>query len=419
MATTDKTDKQEAPKAQSLTKRMFSALQYRDFRYLWVSQVSAGFSQQAEILARSWLILEIGGSATAIGLVHVTRTIGQFAITPIAGILADRIDRRMLILAANVVNVVFFALLGILVMTGNIQMWHIVASAVIAGAAMTMDQTGRQAAIPALVPREGLMNAIALGSVLIGTSRILGPGLAGIMIAVVGVEGAYFMMAAALLLPIVMVMMMKPIRIRDGKIDESFFTSFKIGLQFVARNQQVRALMLVQVTCVTFAMAFQLMMPVYVKESLGMGPWTMALLASVPGILTLMGGFYAASLGDYKYKGRLVYIATMSPGVAIIIMGLFHWLPIVLIALLMFGALSSQFMPANQSAIMKVVPRELQGRVASTASLASSMGTVGVIFYGLVSDRWGIDAAFITFGAISCALLTLYFVTIKSFRNAS
>lgn len=413
------TDKQQPPKTEPLIKRTFSALQYRDFRYLWVSQVSAGFSQQAEILARSWLILEIGGSATAIGLVHVSRTIGQFAITPIAGVLGDRIDRRMLILAANVVNVVFFVLLGALVLTDKIAMWHIVVSAVIAGAAMTMDQTGRQAAIPALVPKDGLMNAIALGSVLIGTSRILGPGLAGVMIAVVGVQGAYFMMAAALLLPIVMVLYMKPIRIRDTKVGESFLASFKTGLAFVAKNQQVRALMLVQVTCVTFAMAFQLMMPVYVKQSLGMGAGTLALLASVPGVLTLVGGFYAASLGDYKHKGRLIYIATMSPGIAIIILGLSDSLPIAILALLMFGALSSQFMPANQSAIMKVVPRELQGRVASTASLTSSMGTVGVIFYGLVSDRWGIDAAFITFGGVSCGLLTLYFLTIKSFRNAT
>ncbi|MSQ31802.1 MAG: MFS transporter [Dehalococcoidia bacterium] len=413
------TDKQQAQTAEPLVKRMFSALQYRDFRFLWVSQVSAGFSQQAEILARSWLILEMGGSATEIGLVHVTRTIGQFAITPVAGVLGDRIDRRILILAANLVNVIFFALLGVLIITGHIALWHIMASAVIAGAAMTMDQIGRQAAIPALVPKEGLMNAIALGSVLIGTSRILGPGLAGIMIKFVGVQGAYFMMAVALVLPIVMVMFIKPIRIRDSKVGESFFSSFKVGLQFVAKNQQVRALMLVQLTCVMFAMAFQLMMPVYVKQSLGMGVGTLAILAALPGTLTLFGGFYAASLGDYKYKGRLIYISTMSPGIAIIIMGFSDSFVVAILALLMFGALSSQFMPSNQSAIMKVVPRELQGRVAGTASLASSMGTVGVIFYGLVSDRWGIDAAFITFGAISCTLLTLYFIFIKSFRNAA
>lgn len=413
------TDKQPLAKPDSLGKRMFSALQYRDFRYLWVSQISSGFSYQAEIIARSWLILEIGGSATMIGLVHITRTIGQLAMAPIAGVLGDRIDRRMLIISANLVDSLFFTLIGFLVLFDQIQMWHIIASVIVTGGAMSFDSTGRQSVVPALVPREGLMNAVALGSVMMGTSRIIGPGLAALMIAGVGVEGAYFAIAAVLFFPIVMILYMKPVRIRDGKVDEPFFKSFNQGLSFVAKNAQVRALILVQFTTVTFAMAFQIMLPVYVKESLGMGAGALAALASIPGILTLLGGFYAASLGDYKHKGRLIYIATMSPGAAIIIMGISDSFVIALLALMMFGALSSQFMPANQSAIMKVVPRELQGRVAGIVGLGGSMGTLGVVFYGLVSDRWGIDAAFITFGIVSCTLLTLYFLTIKSFRQAT
>lgn len=413
------TDKQPQAKADPLAKRMFSALQYRDFRYLWVSQISSGFSYQAEIIARSWLILEIGGSATMIGLVHVTRTIGQLGMAPVAGVLGDRIDRRMLIIASNLVDSIFFTLVGLLVLFDQVQMWHIIASVIVTGGMMSFDSTGRQSAVPALVPKEGLMNAVALGSVMMGTSRIIGPGLAGLMIAGVGVEGAYFAIAAVLFFPIIMILMMKPIRIRDSKVGESLFNSFREGFAFVSRQPQVRALMLVQFIVVTFAMAFQLMLPVYVKESLGMGAGTLAILASVPGALTLVGGFFAASLGDYKHKGRLVYIATMSPGAAIMIMALSDSFLIAFLALMMFGALSSQFMPANQSAIMKVVPRELQGRVASLSGLAGSMGTLGVVFYGLVSDRWGIDAAFLVFGAISCSLLTLFFITIKSFRNAS
>ena len=154
--------------AKRLSLTTFSAFQYRSFRYLWLAQIGSGFTMQAEMLIRSWLILELTGSGVFLAAAHVVRSIGTVLVTPAAGVLADRFDRRILLMSATAINSLFFLLLGLLVISGQIAVWHVVASAMVAGAAMAIQQTSSQAVIPSLVPREGIMNAASLNSVVMG-----------------------------------------------------------------------------------------------------------------------------------------------------------------------------------------------------------------------------------------------------------
>ncbi len=269
--------------ASRLSLNTFAALRYHDFRLLWSAQLGSAMAMQSEMIARSWLVLELTGSAAAVGLVHTTRAIGQLAVVPAAGVLADRIDRRYLMIAADASNAVFYLLLGLLIAFDRVAVWHVVASTIIAGAAMSVEQTSRQAIIPSLVPREGLMNAVSLSSVVMGGSRVIGPPLAGFMMALFGVQGAYFVMSGFLILPIILPLFIRPIKVAVNGRQDSFFTSFKEGLSFTLKTPAVGAVLIVAIITVTFAMPFLQLMPVYVKDVLEMGPATLGLIGSLPG----------------------------------------------------------------------------------------------------------------------------------------
>ena len=397
----------------------FDALRFRDYRLLWFGQVGSSMGQQAEQIARAWLVLELTDSGVVFGLVFLTRAIGSIVITPIAGVLADRIDRRYILIAANVLNATFFLIIAVLWMTDLIEIWHVVASAIVAGAAMTVQQTGMQAVIPNLVPRDRLMNATGLQSVIMGTSRVMGPSAAGAMLAVGGIAATYILMSTFLIIPVVMFLRMKPIVVEQSGERVSFVTSFKEGVVFAAKDPTVRVVTLVAITVITFGMPFLQLMPVDVKEVLEKGPATLGLITSLPGLLTIAGGLFAASLGDYKYKGRLLFLAVLSPPTAALIMSQTDLVVTTLFATCIFGAFSSQYQPALQTAVMKATPNELRGRVASVIAMVSNLGSVGVLLYGLMADQIGIQGSYLVFGLIAGGLQIFYFATMKSFRHLS
>ncbi len=282
---------------------------------------------------------------------------------------------------------------------------------------MTVQNTGNQAVIPALVPPQSLMNATGLQSVINGSSRIIGPSMAGFMLATTGVHGSYLVTAGLLIVPCVLYLRMIPLRVAQREGKESFFTSFRHGLSFAMRTPPVLVVMLVGITVVTFGMPFLQLMPVYVKDVLHKGPGTLGLLVAIPGVLTIIGGLVAASLGDFKWKGRLLLLAVLSPPAAALIMSQFSTVGTTLFATCLFGLLSSQYQPATQSSVMKATPDEYRGRIAALISMTNNLGSFGVVLYALVADPFGIRVAYLVFGALAGGLQLVYFATMRSYRE--
>ena len=405
--------------------KTFNALRYRDFRLLWFAQIGTGFAQQGEILTRSWLILQLtDGSGIMLAAVHITRALGTLGATPFAGVLADRYDRRVLMIVANVLMAGSFVGIGLLVIFDLIEVWHVIGSTVIAGAGMAIQQTSSQAVIPSLVPREGIMNAVALHSVTQGVDRILAPSIAGVLIALVGVQGAYFAAAVALAIPIVLYARMKPLKFADSGSSEdgtkeSFFTSFKEGIRFAIHSPAVRVVMLVTMTTMTFASPFHQLMPLYVTDVLERGPATLGLILSLPGFLTVAGSLIAASLGDYPYKGRLLLTAVLSPCIAAVIMSQTSMVWTTIFAFSIYGAGVSQYGPASRSAVMKATPEAMRGRVSSLLAMNQGWSSGGVMLYGILADLGGIQTAYLLFGGLALILNVTYFVTIRAYRQLS
>lgn len=402
--------------------KTLEALRHRDYRLLWFAQIGSGFAQQGEMMTRSWLILQLtGNSGIMLAAVHMTRAFGTVASTPIAGVLADKYDRRWLLIFANILKAVSFAGIGLLVLFDLIETWHVVASSVIAGAGQAIQQTSSQAIIPSLVPREGIMNAVALNSLTMGVDRILAPSIAGFLIAFTGVHGAYFAATGALIVPAFLYARMSRIDLSNARPakKESFFSSFKEGIRFSAMNPPVRIVILVSLTTFIFAMPFLMLMPLYVTEVLDSGPATLGLILSLPGFLSVAGSLFAASLGDFPYKGRLLFIAVLSPCIAAVVLSQTSFIWATILATCFYGALSSQYAPSSRSAVMKATPEDMRGRVSSLLALNMGWSSVGMMFYGLLADVGGIQLSYLVFGGIALILNTSLFLGSKAYRNMS
>ena len=246
--------------------------------------------------------------------------------------------------------------------------------------------------------------------------------MAGFMIWFTGVGGAYFAAAGFLLIPLTLYGYMPQLKIArrtHAAYSESWLTSFRGGVSFAIKNPVVRVVLLVSITTMTLAMPFQFLMPLYVTEVLEMGPETLGLIMALPGFLTVGGGLFAASLGDFRYKGRLLFIAVLSPCAACIILSQTSMLWTTIFAACLFGALSSQYGPASQSAIMKATPEELRGRAASLVALAFGLGSVGVMMHGLVADAAGVQMGYLVFGTLALVLNVTYFATMRTYRQMS
>ena len=402
-----------------LKPQVFSAFRYRDFRLLWMGQLASGFSQQGEMLTRSWLVLELTNSGTMLALAHVTRAVGSLAVTPIAGVLADRIDRRILLILANAMSAASFLGLGILVLFGWITTWHVIASAIIAGIGMSLQMTASQAVIPSLVPREGIMNAMSLHALTMGISRAGGPLLAGLLIAGVGVEGAFFAATAVLIVPVVLCWFMKPLKISSGGQKESYWASFHSGVKFAMHSQVVQIVVLTTAMTVALGMAFVQMLPLYVTDVLHMGPATVGTLLSLPGILTIVGGLVVANLGDVRGKGVLLFISYVTPCLTTIMLGLTSGFWTAMIAMTFFTAISAPiYAPVSRTVVMKVTPEDYRGRVASVLALTPALSfAVGLVLNGVVADCVGIQTTFLIFGIIALGFNVLYFVAVPAYRR--
>lgn len=400
----------------------FQALKYHDFRFLWGSQIGSVMTMQTETYAKAWLIIELTDgdatkAATFIGLAHFTRFAGAIAVL-VGGVLTDKLDRRYILVAANLVSTIYFGLIGILTLLGMIEIWHIVAGAVLAGGAQAVDNTARQASVSSIVPREGIMNALSLTSVVHGISNTAGPAIAGLMIFVTGTGGAYVAMSGFLFLSMLLLWFVHPLKINNPEPEGNFFQSLWEGFSYSFRTPSVRVVLLVGFTVVLLGAPHFQLLPVYFKEVLELDAGSLGWLA-IPGFLTILGGLIAASLGDYKRKGLLLFVAVLSPGIAAIILSQVNVLWLALMASCVFALGRSQYLPTTQTSAMKATPPHLRGRVASALSISSQAGSAGVLLYGLLASQFGLQGAYLIAGLAVVTLQTTYFIVIPAFRRLS
>jgi MFS family permease len=305
--------------------QQFAALRHRGFRLLWMTTVLSSTARWADIVVLGWLTLELTDSPLMVGVVAGCKMAG-YVTAPFMGVLADRRDRRVLLLVASVVNLVVSAVMLLLFVSGLLVLWHIITLAVLSSLTWALDNPTRQAFVPDLVEGEDLANAVALNAVAVEITVVIGPALGGILIPTLGMGGAYALIAGIYFVDAVVLLVMPSVKRAVAQVQLSPVKSLIGGLRYVQGNQTVLVLLVIASVLNLFAAPYRFaFLPLFAHYILDTGPTGYGMLTATAGLGALVAGLWVVSLGNFKRKGMLLVWSALAWPVALLLLALSTW----------------------------------------------------------------------------------------------
>jgi MFS family permease len=372
---------------------MFSSLAHRHFRNYLVGLGLSNVGSWMQTVAQGWLVLEISNSALVLGAVTFAGSIPSLVLAPLAGVAADRYDRRKLLLATQTIQMATALVLAAATGWGFVSVPLVAAMAVIAGSANAMTTPSHQSLFLDLVGRDNLMNAIALNSMQFNLSRVLGPMAAGLTIAAFG-ETACFLLNAVSFVAILVPLARLPARHKRRAHGHGAWIEARLGLRFARKSRLVPQLLVISAALAVFGTPAVTLAPLFAKKLLHVGPEKLGGMLAAVGLGAVATGLGLASLGDFRRKGLAVVVAAALFGVSL---AGFAFSPGYGAAMAWLAVLGGAMMSSSSlvnTLVQKSAPDRLRGRVISLYALAwLGLVPIGNLFAGVVAEHYGPAAA--------------------------
>ena len=392
-------------------KIVFRSLKYRNYRLFFSGQSISLIGTWMQRIAMPWLVYHMTGSALLLGVVGFAGQIPTFLLSPVAGVLTDRWSRYRVLLVTQIISLVQAFVLAILCLLGIIQIWHIVVLSIILGCVNAFDVPARHTFIIDMVEKkEDLGNAIALNSMMFNGARLIGPSIAGVMLATTG-EGICFLInAISYIFVILSLVMMKLKPRKDGKQKKEIIKELKEGLNYTFGFPPIRHLIYLLGIVSLMGMSYTVLMPVFVKEILHGGSHTYGFLMGAAGFGALLGALFLASRETVIKLGRIVPSSTILFGTGLIILSFTTNFPLALILMIFIGLGMMMQTAASNTILQTITDDDKRGRVMSFYTMAI-MGTApfGSLMAGWMAKTIG-TASTILFGGIVCIIGALFFL---------
>ncbi len=377
-----------------------------NFRLYWGGAFLSNIGTWMQMIAQGWLVFQLTNSPFLLGLVSFAGSIPILILSLYGGVLADRIERRRLMLGTQTGMMVLAFLLAGLTFSGVVTVWHIMTIAFLNGCVNAINAPVRQSLVADLVPRADLQNAIALNSVQFQGSRMLGPALAGLAVAAFGPAWCFFVNGVSFLTVIAALLLVKvpPLPPRRS---QSILRNVQEGLRYVWKEPTIFALLLVAAIPSLFGQPYQAMLPAVAVDILKTGATGLGILQSAAGCGAVVGALIIASSTRAKRRGQLQLRMLLLFGVTLILFSLSRWLPLSVVLIFGIGLASMAYNSLNQTFLQTLVDDEMRGRVASLLTLMTlGLQPVGALQAGIVSDHFGVATALLV-GGIICTLVSL------------
>jgi MFS family permease len=341
--------------------------------------------------AQGWLVLELTNSPALLGVTSAIQSAPTLILSLLAGVLADRLDLRRMLVATQGAGAILAGILAILTTTGTIQLWHVLVIAGLAGSAQAFGMPAFQAVVSTIVERNAIGNAIALNSAQFNLGRILGPAVAGVAIAIGGLALAFWANALSFVIVAVVVALL-PIRSPAAlaRVEASMWSNLVDGIDYLRRERLIRVLVLLAAVPALFVLNYLVLMPVYARDVLEIGAPGLGILTAGVGVGALTGALAVAVLRPSGGSGALLLLGLTVSSTALIVFAVSRWLPLSLVALAVLGAAQVAYYATTNTLIQILVPARLRGRVMSLYIL-TSLGVIpfGNLLAGLVAQRFG------------------------------
>ena len=378
------------------------ALQHRNFRLFFSGQIVSLVGTWMQAIAESWLVYRLTGSAAKLGMVGFCAQIPVFLVAPIGGIVADRANRRRTIVATQTASMILALAYAGLTLSGRIRVWQIFVLAALLGIVNGIDIPTRQAFVVDMVGKNDLMNAIALNSSMFNGARILGPAIAGILVASIGEGWCFFANGVSYVAVIVGLLMMR-VPERDASAARgSPLARIAEGFRFTARTKPIAGLLLLLGLVSLAGIPYAVLMPIFASRVLHGGARTLGVLMSASGVGALIGAFSLALRKGVHGLGRWVATAAAGFGGALIAFSFSRTIWISAVLLVPVGYALMVEMASSNTLIQAMVPDALRGRVMAVYSMMfMGMAPIGALLAGLAAHVFG-AAETVAAGGVLC-----------------
>ncbi|MFN0073098.1 MAG: MFS transporter [Chloroflexota bacterium] len=388
----------------------------RDFRLLWTGGLMTHISDWMDQVTLSWLVLEITGSPVLVGLLHGCRFLPLLVFGLWGGVLADRFDRKTLLIRTQMASLLVTLGLATVAFQESPNVVLVFIFAIARGSLLSFDRPSRHALMPALVPKPLLMNAVALSSASHNISRVIGPALAGVLIAVMGVSWC-ILLTGLIFIPnlIALFAMRVPPLVAHAK-RESQDGGILEALQYARQESSVAAVLGTTMLLLILVVPHHSMLPVFARDVLLVGPAEFGALNAAAGIGSLVGTMSVAWLGQAAIRGTVMIGGALAYAVAVIGFSVSSWYPVAVVLLMITGACSQMFFTTSTAVLQTIVPDRLRGRIMSIYLLDRAVMPIGSVIAGAIAAAWGAPLALGLLAGIGIVAILLVAALVPALR---
>lgn len=388
-----------------------AALSHREFRWVLLSNAAFFFAMNGQFVVRSILAFQLTNSAFALGLVNLAVSIPMLIISPFGGVIADRVEKKMLVMAGQIALLLNEVLILVLILTGLIAFWHLLVVAFIMGCVFPFSMPARQAAVVNIVGRQDLASAMALNMGAMNTARVVGPVTAGLVVALFGLRWMYLVAVALYLLAFLAMSRIAPQPPAAGARDNSVLGDLAAGVRYVWSDPPVRILLSLSLVPILLAMPFQSLLVVFSEDVWHRGSGGLGLLQAAAGLGGVCGSFIVAWTGQGDRKLRLMMTSLFAFCGSLFLFALSPWFLLALPLVFISDIFANMFNTTNSTAIQMLIPDEVRGRVVSLMMMTFGLTPLGTMPVSAFADAYGapaaVAAASVITGLVSLAFLLL------------
>jgi predicted MFS family arabinose efflux permease len=377
---------------------------------MWVGACTSSVGTWMQIVAQSWLVFQISGSARMLGLDAFLGNIPIFLFSLVGGVVADRVSRQRLLLGSQWVQLVCAFTLASLVALGVVRVWHILTLSFIVGTAQSFGGPAYSALVPMLVEKEDLPNAIALNSIQFNLARVIGPVLGGIALTKLGAGWCFSLNGVSFLAPIISLMLLS-VKFQPQNTGESIMASMRQGFSFIRKQGAMEALVGLAFIMTALAIPMITFLPVFAKDIFHGGPTTFTTMLVCSGLGSVAGALMVAALGNVHHKGRIALLMLVAMGGVMACFALSKNLILSSLLLFVAGAALLAAFAMISSLVQLITANEMRGRVMSVYNVAFRGGMP----FGNLASGWLIPMfsapAVISANGVLLVLVGAYFLT--------
>lgn len=395
------------------------ALKIRNFQLFFAGQLISLIGTWMDNVAEAWLVYRLTGSSLKLGTIGFCGQIPVFLFAPLGGIVADRYNRHKIILTTQALSMVVAGVLAFLTLTNRVQVWHVFVLAALGGIINAFDIPARQAFLSDMVGRENLMNAIALNSSMFNGARIVGPAVAGILVATIG-EGWCFAANSLSYIAVIAGLLMMKLQYTPRVSDKSPLQDIVEGFRFVKDARPIRTLLLLLGLVSLVGMPYSVLMPIFADRILHGGARGLGILMGATGVGALAGALTLALKKGLKGISKIISYCAIGFGTSLILFSTSRYFALSAVLLVPVGYCMMVQMASSNTLLQSMSPDRLRGRVLAVYSMMfMGMAPFGALFAGAIAERIGAPMT-VAIGGVACICGGLFFSrNLPAFRSAA